>query len=137
MVCLARQETDAPMLIGKVAQTEQIPKKFLDIILLELKTHGLLASKKGKGGGYQLARPADEIFVGEVVRILDGPIAPLACVSKTAYRKCDDCLDEGACVVRGVMQKVRDAVSAILDHTSIADLLADAQAAGFVLKYDI
>lgn len=84
-----------------------------------------------------MARPADEIFVGEVVRILDGPIAPLACVSKTAYRKCDDCSDEGACVVRCVMQRVRDAVSAILDHTSVADLLANSRTAELVLKYDI
>lgn len=137
MVYLARSEGRGPVLIADVAESERIPKKFLDTILLELKNHGLLQSKKGKGGGYTMARPAARIMVGEIVRILDGPLAPVQCVSRTAYRRCDDCLDESACAVRAVMQDVRDAISAILDNTSLADMSARSNRAEPVLIYDI
>ena len=137
MVYLARNEGRGPVLIADVAESERIPKKFLDTILLELKNHGLLQSKKGKGGGYTMARPAARIMVGEIVRILDGPLAPVQCVSRTAYRRCDDCPDESACAVRAVMQDVRDAISAILDNTSLADMAARGSRAEPVLVYDI
>jgi Rrf2 family protein len=137
MVHLARREGRGPCLIADVAETEHIPKKFLDTILLDLKNQGLLASKKGKGGGYVLARPAAGIMVGDVVRILDGPLAPIPCVSRTAYRACDDCGDEAACVVRAIMQNVRDAMAAILDNTSLADLIGRTPRAEAVLMYDI
>ena len=137
MVYLARSEGRGPVLIADVAEAERIPKKFLDTILLELKNHGLLQSKKGKGGGYTMARPAARIMVGEIVRILDGPLAPVQCVSRTAYRRCDDCVDESACAVRAVMQDVRDAISAILDNTSLADMAARAGRVEPVLLYDI
>ena len=137
MVYLARNEGRGPVLIADVAQSEHIPKKFLDTILLELKNQGLLSSKKGKGGGYTMARPAARIMVGEIVRILDGPLAPVQCVSRTAYRRCDDCPDESACAVRAVMQDVRDAISAILDNTSLADMAARGSRAEPVLVYDI
>ncbi len=137
MVYLARSEGQGPVLIADVAEHEHIPKKFLDTILLELKNHGLLSSKKGKGGGYTMARPAARIMVGEIVRILDGPLAPVQCVSRTAYRRCDDCMDEAACAVRAVMQDVRDAISAILDNTSLADMSARSSRAEPVLVYDI
>ncbi|TAN63366.1 MAG: Rrf2 family transcriptional regulator [Magnetospirillum sp.] len=137
MVYLARSEGQGPVLIADVAEAERIPKKFLDTILLELKNHGLLQSKKGKGGGYTMARPAARIMVGEIVRILDGPLAPVQCVSRTAYRRCDDCVDEAACAVRAVMQDVRDAISAILDNTSLADMSARGSRVEPVLIYDI
>jgi Rrf2 family protein len=121
---LARQYREGPVLISDLAREESIPRKFLELILLQLKNHGVLASKKGRGGGYFLSRPPAQVFLGEVVRVLDGPLAPLPCVSRTAYRKCDECVDEQACGIRGVMQRVRDANARILDGTSLADVVA-------------
>jgi Rrf2 family protein len=137
MVYLARHEGLGPSLIADVAEAERIPKKFLDAILLEMKNQGLLSSKKGKGGGYVLARPAERIMVGDIIRILDGPLAPIPCVSRTAYRPCEDCADEAACTVRVVMQDVRDAMAAILDNTSLADMRVSKVRAETVLMYDI
>lgn len=122
MVHLARHAENGSVLIADIAEAETIPKKFLDAILLELKNRGFLSSKKGKGGGYTLARPAERIMVGDIVRVLDGPLAPVSCVSQTAYARCDDCGDENACAVRAVMGEVRDAIAAILDHTTLADM---------------
>lgn len=137
MVHLAVRQGGGSVLIADIAEQERIPKKFLDAILLELKNHGLLNSKKGKGGGYALARPANRITVGEVLRILDGPLAPVQCVSRTAYRRCDDCVDETACAVRAVMQDVRDAIASILDNTTLADMASGHRKAEMVLMYDI
>lgn len=111
---------DGISLAANIAQDNNIPRKFLDAILLELTKAGLLSSKKGKGGGYQLARPADAITAGQIIRILDGPLAPIACASRTAYRPCTDCGDVEACAIRDVMLDVRDAMALILDRTSIA-----------------
>ena len=86
---------------------KSISRKFLDAILLELRNAGILNSKKGKGGGYHLARPADRITAGQIIQILDGPLAPIACASRTAYRRCADCPDEDACAVRSLMLDVR------------------------------
>ena len=94
------------------------------LILLELKRAGLLHSKKGKGGGYVLGRKPTEITVGQVIRVLEGPLALTPCVSVTAYRKCDECLDEQTCAVRLVMTEVRDATADILDNTTLAGLNA-------------
>lgn len=137
MVYMARNGGAGPLLIADIAEAEHIPKKFLDVILLELKTHCLLTSKKGKGGGYQLARTPDKIYVGEIVRILDGPLAPVSCVSRTAYRPCDDCNDEHTCVVRSVMMEVRDAIAAVLDSTTLADMASRKPEADRILQYDI
>lgn len=137
MVHLARREGAGPSLIADIAEAERIPKKFLDAILLEMKNNGLLSSKKGKGGGYVLARPAARILVGDIVRVLDGPLAPVPCVSRSAYRRCDDCVDESACAVRAVMQDVRDAIAAILDNTTLADMAGRRVAAEPILLYDI
>ncbi len=123
MLCLASTESAMPMLVAQLACTESIPKKFLEQILLELKHRGLLQSKKGKGGGYLLARPAAEISVGEVIRALDGPVAPIPCVSQTAYIKCSECRDERTCGIRIVMKEVRDAMCAILDSTTLAHVV--------------
>jgi Rrf2 family protein len=119
---LGREYGKGPVLIATVAAAEQIPQKFLELILLQLRDRGIVQSKKGKGGGYSLAKPPAEITIGSIVRIIDGPLAPLPCASETAYRKCDECVDERRCGTRIVMRQVRDAMSAILDHMSIADV---------------
>jgi Rrf2 family protein len=118
---LAKNYGKGPILISDLAEHENIPKKFLELILLDLKRHGLLISKMGKGGGYSLSKSPEKIFVGQIVRILDGPLAPIPCVSKTAYQKCDECESERSCEIRKIMLQVRDATAAILDHTSLVD----------------
>lgn len=118
---LARAPIGKPVQISTLAIDEHIPHKFLEAILLGLRNHGLVRSKKGKGGGYELLKPANQITYGEIIRILDGPLAPVPCASVTAYVKCSDCPDEGACSVRRVMKHVRDAMAGILDHTTLAD----------------
>src|SRR3954465_8390147 len=100
--------------ISRLSMEENIPLKFLQGILLELKNHGILYSKRGKDGGYKLARPAKEITFGQIMRILDGPLAPIACVSEMAYHRCDECEDEDTCLIRKVMKKVRDRTAFIL-----------------------
>ncbi|MEJ2757117.1 MAG: Rrf2 family transcriptional regulator [Anaerolineales bacterium] len=107
--------------IGEIAEHENVPAKYLEQILLTLKNAGLLQSKMGIGGGYYLARSPEEITLGEVKRILDGPIAPIRCVSQVAYEPCG-CPDEDTCGLRMAMQEVRDAISDILDQTSLADI---------------
>jgi Rrf2 family protein len=118
---LAREVPRGAILVSEIAQQEGIPKKFLEQILLELKRHGVVESRRGKGGGYLLGRPAAEISLGEIVRILDGPLAPMGCVSVTAYRRCDECVDEATCGIRHAMKRVRDSTAAILDGTTLAD----------------
>ncbi len=123
MLRLATDEPAAPMLVSQIASVESIPKKFLEQILLELKHRGLLQSKKGKGGGYMLARPSSHISMGEVIRALDGPVAPIPCVSQTAYIKCSECPEERTCGIRLVMKEVRDAMCGILDGRSLAQVV--------------
>ncbi|MGY2047897.1 RrF2 family transcriptional regulator [Methylobacterium sp. JK268] len=108
--------------VAEVAAANNIPKKFLDAILGELRNAGLVHSRKGPGGGYALARPPEEIRVGHAVRVLDGPLAPLPCASRTAYRPCEDCPDEGACAVRLVMLEVRNSIAAVLDTLTLAQM---------------
>jgi Rrf2 family protein len=137
MLHLAGREPGEPSLVSEIASSNAIPKKFLDTILGELRNAGFVNSKKGKGGGYTLARPANEIRVGHVVRVLDGPLAPIQCASKTAYRRCDDCIDEKRCGVRLVMLEAREAIAAVLDHRTIADMRALALANDAQLMYYI
>jgi len=124
LLYLAKQPDQVPVLISELAEKEEIPKKFLELILLELKNHGVLQSKKGKGGGYFLRRKPESIKLGRVIRVLDGPLAPVPCVSQTAYIPCDECEDEKTCGIRLVMKEVRDAIANILDNTSLADVVA-------------
>jgi Rrf2 family protein len=119
---LARESGEQPVLIAELAEREGISRKFLEAILLDLKRRGLVASRKGKGGGYLLQRAPAEITVGEVIRVLNGPLALVPCVSQTAYSTCAECLDERTCGVRVAMKAVRDATAQILDHTTLADL---------------
>jgi Rrf2 family protein len=121
LLLLAREPTQDLQLVSDIAEREKLPKKFLEAILLELNRNGLVRSRRGRGGGYALAKPADLITFGQVVRIIDGPLAPLSCVSVNYYRRCDDCKDEMTCEIRKVMRRVRDAISAELDGTSLQD----------------
>jgi Rrf2 family protein len=122
LYALARKYGEGPVMVGHLAEEEEIPKKFLELILLELKNMGVVASKKGKHGGYQLGHPPSEITLGRVIRIMDGPLAPLPCASETAYQKCEECVDEKSCGTRIVMRRVRDAIALILDGTTLADV---------------
>ncbi len=126
MIMLAGPSKDGsslPMVqIKEIAQREQISAKFLEQILLTLKNAGLLHSKMGLGGGYYLARPASEITLGQIFRTLDGPVAPIKCVSQMAYEPCG-CPDEQTCGLRLVMGDVRNAIADILDKTSLADVV--------------
>ena len=124
---LAQQVGRGPILVSELAEQQRIPKKFLEAILLDLKRHGLLVSKKGKGGGYALSRKPTEITVGQIIRVLDGPLALVSCVSQTAYRPCEECVDEATCGVRLAMKQVRDATARILDHTTLARLNASSR----------
>jgi Rrf2 family protein len=108
--------------IGELAEHEKLPVKFLEQILMQLKSGGFLASKRGKRGGYQLRKPMDTIKFGDVVRLIDGPLAPIACVSQTAYERCT-CPDEAHCGLRMIMLDVRNAISDILDKYSLADIV--------------
>ena len=122
LLALAQNEGRGPVRVSDLASRDAIPKKFLEAILLELKRHGVVHSKKGQGGGYFLGRRAADITFGEVIRVLDGPLAPVACVSETAYMKCRDCVDEPTCGVRVAMKEVRDATARILDWATLADV---------------
>ena len=137
LLYLADRPEEKPVLIAEIAEQERIPKKFLDMILLELRNAGMLFSRKGKGGGYALAVPAERIRIGTVIRLLDGPLAPVLCVSHSAYRPCDDCQSETACRIRLLMGRVRDAMAEILDATTLADIRLSADVREFVLQYDI
>ena len=125
MIALAEpaEKGNAPQMlqIKEISQHEQISPKFLEQILLTLKNAGFLHSKMGVGGGYYLAKPPSEITLGQIFRVLDGPLAPIRCVSQMAYEPCG-CPDEQTCGLRLVMGDVRSAISNILDQTSLADV---------------
>lgn len=122
MLDLARLEPGRSTFVAEIAERNAIPKKFLDAILGELRNAGMLTSKKGKAGGYMLAKAADDITIGSIVRALDGPLAPIPCASRSAYVPCDDCSDVRTCQVRLMMLDVRDAISRILDEHSLAEM---------------
>jgi len=123
LMALARNKGNSPMLISAIAAKEQLPKKFLEAILLEMKRNGILASKKGAGGGYYLMKKAEEIKLAAIIRIIDGPIALLPCVSLNFYERCEECTSELYCGIRDVMKDVRDATLKILGETSLADMI--------------
>jgi Rrf2 family protein len=122
LLALAQHEGRVPVLVSELAERDAIPKKFLETILLELKRRGVVQSQKGKGGGYFLRRRPTDVTFGEVIRVLDGPLAAVSCVSVSAYMKCTECIDERTCGVRLAMKEVRDATARILDHTTLADV---------------
>lgn len=112
-----------PLPIAEIAERAHAPRKFLEAILLDLRRHGFVDSMRGKAGGYVLAHPPREILLSEVIRAIDGPLAPIPCASLTAYRACTDCPDPAQCTLRRVMREVRDATAAVLDRRSVADLV--------------
>lgn len=122
LLFLTRQTDKGLVLIAEIATAERIPRKFLEAILVDLKTQGVLQSTRGKNGGYALARDPAQVSVGNIIRMIDGPLAPIPCVSHLYYRKCDECQNEEICEIRLVMKKVRDATAAILDTTYLTDL---------------
>lgn len=119
---LAKQDPGKPVLIQEIAETQNISHKFLESILLDLRKKGFLSSKKGKGGGYYLLKPANEISIASVFRALEGPIAWLPCVSLNYYEKCNDCIDETSCDLHRMMIQVRDNILEVVEHKSIMDL---------------
>jgi Rrf2 family protein len=122
LLVLARaQDEGRPIQAPDISAAQNIPKKFLDLIFFELRRHSLVVSTRGREGGYALAKPAAEISIAAIVRAVDGALAPLPCASVKFYRRCDDCRDEKTCEVRKLMREVRDAASAILDNTSLAE----------------
>lgn len=125
LVALARAPRGEPVLISDIAEDQSIPKKFLEQILLDLKHHGIVMSRRGRAGGYQLLKDPAEITFGQVLRIIDGPIAPLPCLSKIAYRRCEDCISETNCEVRRVFAEVTDATRRVLDNATIAEAIAE------------
>ena len=121
LIALAGAES---MMIAEIAQQQKIPRKFLEQILLDLKHHGIVASRRGRAGGYGLLMPPDQITFGRILRIVDGPIAPLPCLSRIAYRRCPDCKNEASCEIRRVFARVADSARDILDRTTIAEAFA-------------
>jgi len=125
LTALAQSKPGSSMMISEIAVQQRIPKKFLEQILLDMKRAGIVTSRRGKLGGYLLLKPADAITFGEILRLIDGPIAPLPCLSVTAYRKCEDCDGEQLCEIRHVFARVADATRDVLFNTTIADALGD------------
>jgi len=125
MIALAEIGVGEAMQIADLAKQEAIPKKFLEQILLDLKHQGLINSRRGKLGGYTLIKAPEEISIGRIVRLIEGPIAPLSCLSKMAYQRCDDCRDETNCRVRRVFAESYEATVAILERTTLKDALAN------------
>lgn len=122
LYALTRHYGQGPTLISKLSEEEAIPLQFLEQILLQLKRSGIVESKKGKGGGYALVRPPEEVTLGSIIRIVEGPLAPLPCASDTAFRKCDECEDVRTCGTRFVMRQVRDATAKILDGITLSQV---------------
>lgn len=124
LVALARDSSATNVMrISELAANENIPRKFLEAILVELRNQGLLASKMGVNGGYYLLKKPSEIFITQVMRLTDGPIALLPCVSLNFYEPCAECEDEATCSLRDMAIQVRDASLKILNNTSVQDLV--------------
>jgi Rrf2 family protein len=121
LVVLCKAPPESSLMISEISKAQAIPKKFLEQILLELKRAGIVMSRRGRLGGYVLLRPADKLTFGEVLRLIDGPIAPLPCLSKIAYRRCADCQNEATCEIRHVFAHVVKAQRDVLDRITFAD----------------
>ena len=123
LVLLGKHQDKPPLQISWIAEQEHIPKKFLEQILLDLRNAGFLYSKKGAGGGYSLNKDPKDIYLVNILRITDGPIAMVPCASLNFYHRCDECHQETTCGIRDVFIEVRDASLKILSETSIADII--------------
>ena len=127
LVYLAQRQGEGLISIRDIAEALNIPKKFLEAILLDLRNEGILQSRKGKEGGYFMERSPDTITIGRIVRFIDGPLAAVPCVSQTAYARCTDCPNEKQCVIRWIMKEVRDSTAKILDNTTLEELVRRSQ----------
>ncbi len=123
LVYLAKQFAQGPILISQIAASEKIPQKFLETILLELKNAGILASKKGKGGGYYLLKKPEQVNIAEIVRLFDGPIGLIPCVTHKYYEHCEECKDEQTCGVRNIFTELRNATVTMLKANTLAEVL--------------
>jgi Rrf2 family protein len=128
LIHLAGQPSGQPILIADLARDENIPRKFLEFILLSLRKGGILQSRVGKGGGYYLALQPNKVTIGAVVRILEGDIAPVQCLSTTNYARCEECQDEVTCGIRLTMADVNIALSTVLDGLTLADMVERSEA---------
>jgi Rrf2 family protein len=120
MLDLAEHGRERPAFIADIATRQDIPRRFLENILIDLRREGLVVSHRGKNGGYALARAPETISFAEIIRCIDGPLALAPCVSLTAYRRCDDCVDEAVCAIRQTLLEVRDSTADILEKTKLA-----------------
>ena len=123
LVKLAKEFNNGPLLINSISQSEKIPKKFLESILFDLKQLGILASKKGKGGGYYLIRRPDEINLADIIRHIDGAIALIPCVTYKYYQPCQHCKDELTCGIRSIIKDIRDETVNLLKKITLADII--------------
>jgi Rrf2 family protein len=121
LLVLGQHDDDSVMTIAKISEQQNIPKRFLEQILNDLKSAGIVQSRRGIAGGYRLARPPEEITIAAVVRHIEGALAPVSCVSERFYEKCS-CPDESRCAIRSVMKEIRDAVVKIAERVTVADL---------------
>jgi Rrf2 family protein len=126
LIFLAERHGRGPLQIREISESLDISRKFLEAILLDLRNEGILQSRQGKQGGYYMERSPDTITVGRVIRLIDGPLAAVPCVSQTAYARCSDCPDEKRCAIRWIMKEVRDNTAKILDNTTLDQLVAKA-----------
>lgn len=123
LVYLAKKYEQGPILISEIAESQHIPKKFLEAILLDMRNAGILNSKKGKGGGYYLIKKPAEVNLAEVVRHFEGAIALLPCVTHRYYERCEECTDESTCGIRDVFQEIRNETVNILKNSTLKDIL--------------
>jgi Rrf2 family protein len=123
LVKLAREYEKGPVLIKDISRSENIPQKFLEAILRELKSTGILSSKMGKGGGYYLIKDPEEVNLASVVRLFDGAIGMLPCVTYLYYEPCDECKDEETCGIRSIFKEVRDETVNLLKKATLAEIL--------------
>lgn len=129
LINLATQPADEPVLISELARTEAIPRKFLEAILLALKNAGMLQSKIGKGGGYYLAKEPRNITIGSIVKVLEGGYAPVQCLNDAESHGCDECGEPASCGIRLVMSDVMQAISSVLETTTLADMIERSETA--------
>ncbi|MGF1636108.1 MAG: RrF2 family transcriptional regulator [Cyclobacteriaceae bacterium] len=123
LVYLAKRYNEGPILISQIASSENIPQKFLESILLDMRNSGILRSKKGKGGGYYLYRKPEEVNIADIMRLFDGPIALLPCVTFQYYERCEECKDEKTCGIRDVFAEVRNETVRLLKASTIAEII--------------
>ena len=121
-MCALAAAGDAPLQARVIATRADVPEKFLEAILVDLRRAGFVRSLRGKAGGHALAKPADQILVGDLIRAIDGPLAPVRCASVTAYSPCADCKDPDTCALRGLMREAREALASVLDTCTLQSL---------------